>query len=203
MLAVLALLSFVPSPLLSIRAPRAPTLRPQRAAISAAFSPAYDTTIRYAAADWAKNLRTLPRSLVLRRISSPLLFNAFVTLVVCTLHAINPARPPLLVPLPHTLLGSALGLLLVFRTNAAYDRFWEARKQWGIVTSECRSLASLACREARDGTLRVQRHTISRCSATLRPSSVMGKTRTRSAQRRSSIARRGIGPLYCVSMRSS
>ena len=25
------------------------------------------------------------------------------------------------------------------------DRFWEARKQWGVVTSECRTLASLAC----------------------------------------------------------
>ena len=52
---------------------------------------------------------------------------------------------PTVIPLPHTLLSSALGLLLVFRTNAAYDRFWEARKQWGIVTTECRALASLAC----------------------------------------------------------
>ena len=34
---------------------------------------------------------------------------------------------PTVIPLPHTLLSSALGLLLVFRTNAAYDRFWEAR----------------------------------------------------------------------------
>jgi len=37
------------------------------------------------------------------------------------------------------------GLLLVFRTNAAYGRFWEARAQWGVVTTECRALASLAC----------------------------------------------------------
>ena len=47
-------------------------------------------------------------------------------------------------PLPHTLAGNALGLLLVFRTNAAYDRFWEARKVWGVITSECRALASNA-----------------------------------------------------------
>ncbi|KAM3577161.1 hypothetical protein VYU27_001077 [Nannochloropsis oceanica] len=44
-------------------------------------------------------------------------------------------------PLPHQLMSSALGLLLVFRTNAAYDRFWEARKVWGSVTNNCRNLA--------------------------------------------------------------
>ena len=31
----------------------------------------------------------------------------------------------------HALIGPSLGLLLVFRTNASYDRFWEGRKQWG------------------------------------------------------------------------
>ena len=99
--------------------------------------------MRYAAADWYKNLRTLPRSRVLQRISSPLGFNMLLTFAICTLQALRPAWCPGLVPLPHTLSGSALGLLLVFRTNAAYDRFWEARKQWGVVTSECRAMASL------------------------------------------------------------
>lgn len=36
-----------------------------------------------------------------------------------------------------------LGLLLVFRTNTAYDRFWEGRKAWAILISNARSLASL------------------------------------------------------------
>lgn len=107
------------------------------------FSPAYDTTMRYAAADWLRNVRTIPSSLVLKRIASPLLSNAMITGAICLASRLR-GLPPLL-PLPHTLLGSALGLLLVFRTNAAYDRFWEARKQWGVVTSECRNLASLAC----------------------------------------------------------
>ena len=31
----------------------------------------------------------------------------------------------------HTLLGFALSMLLVFRTNTAYDRWWEGRKLWG------------------------------------------------------------------------
>tara|TARA_B110001452_G_scaffold87505_1_gene71517 strand:- start:1263 stop:2045 length:783 start_codon:yes stop_codon:yes gene_type:complete len=141
MLLFVASLALLPSP--AVRN-RPVALGRRRDGVSSRFSPAYDTTVRYAAADWAKNVRTLPQSLILKRISSPLLFNVIITSVVCVLHTNLRALPPL-VPLPHTLLGSALGLLLVFRTNAAYDRFWEARKQWGVVTSECRSLASLAC----------------------------------------------------------
>ncbi|WAS04124.1 bestrophin family ion channel [Gloeomargaritales cyanobacterium VI4D9] len=34
-----------------------------------------------------------------------------------------------------------LGLLLVFRTNTAYDRFWEGRKAWGTIVNASRNLA--------------------------------------------------------------
>lgn len=34
-----------------------------------------------------------------------------------------------------------LGLLLVFRTNTAYDRFWEGRKCWGDLVNTVRNLA--------------------------------------------------------------
>jgi ion channel-forming bestrophin family protein len=34
-----------------------------------------------------------------------------------------------------------LGLLLVFRTNTAYDRFWEGRKCWGSIVNNVRNLA--------------------------------------------------------------
>ena len=44
-------------------------------------------------------------------------------------------------PMPHTLLGGFLGLLLVFRTNAAYARFWEARQLWGRVMGATRRLS--------------------------------------------------------------
>jgi ion channel-forming bestrophin family protein len=33
-----------------------------------------------------------------------------------------------------------LGLLLVFRTNTAYDRFWEGRKAWGALVNTVRNL---------------------------------------------------------------
>lgn len=41
----------------------------------------------------------------------------------------------------HTLLGLVLGLLLVFRTNTAYDRWWEGRKLWGQLVNDSRNLA--------------------------------------------------------------
>ncbi|WP_434686209.1 bestrophin family protein [Pseudanabaena minima] len=36
-----------------------------------------------------------------------------------------------------------LGLLLVFRTNAAYDRYWEGRKAWGTLVVNIRNLSRL------------------------------------------------------------
>jgi putative membrane protein len=50
---------------------------------------------------------------------------------------------PRLDPLGHTLLGVSLGLLIVFRTNSSYDRYWEGRKAWGTVVNASRNLARL------------------------------------------------------------
>lgn len=44
----------------------------------------------------------------------------------------------------HTLAGTVLSLLLVFRTNSSYDRFWEGRKLWGGVVNETRNLVRAA-----------------------------------------------------------
>ena len=39
----------------------------------------------------------------------------------------------------HSLLGFVLSLLLVFRTNMAYDRWWEGRKLWGKLVNDSRN----------------------------------------------------------------
>lgn len=41
----------------------------------------------------------------------------------------------------HNLLGFALSMLLVFRTNTAYDRWWEGRKLWGGLVNNSRNLS--------------------------------------------------------------
>jgi ion channel-forming bestrophin family protein len=57
----------------------------------------------------------------------------------------------------HSLLGIVLGLFLVFRTNTAYDRWWEGRKLWGSLVNSTRNFAlklnaylSLEDHESRD-----------------------------------------------------
>lgn len=46
-------------------------------------------------------------------------------------------------PAIFSLLGLLLSLLLVFRLNTAYDRWWEGRKQWGALINHTRGLAVL------------------------------------------------------------
>lgn len=41
----------------------------------------------------------------------------------------------------HSMLGFVISLLLVFRTNTAYDRWWEGRKLWGSLVNNSRNLA--------------------------------------------------------------
>lgn len=54
----------------------------------------------------------------------------------------------------YSLIGFVLSLLLVFRTNTAYDRWWEGRKKWGELVNNTRNLslkieAIVADKEAR------------------------------------------------------
>lgn len=47
-------------------------------------------------------------------------------------------------PIAHTMIGVALGLLLVFRTNASYDRYWEGRRLLGGMVIRVRDLTRQA-----------------------------------------------------------
>jgi putative membrane protein len=54
-------------------------------------------------------------------------------------------RPlPALDPLGHTVLGVALGMLIVFRTNNSNTRYWEARSHWGMLVNASRNLVRAA-----------------------------------------------------------
>lgn len=44
--------------------------------------------------------------------------------------------------LPLAVVGAALGIFVSFRTNQAYDRWWEGRKLWGRLINESRHWAS-------------------------------------------------------------
>ena len=80
------------------------------------------------------------RGSVLPRIAPQLLF-----IVACATAVV--AVDKLLLPLTHSdatpfaVIGVALSLFLGFRNNAAYDRWWEARKLWGGLLADIRSFA--------------------------------------------------------------
>lgn len=53
----------------------------------------------------------------------------------------------------YQILGFVISLLLVFRTNTAYDRWWEGRRKWGELVNDSRNLAvKIAALELDDAT---------------------------------------------------
>ncbi|OHD02515.1 MAG: hypothetical protein A2095_15390 [Sphingomonadales bacterium GWF1_63_6] len=78
----------------------------------------------------------------MRRIASevwkPLTLLFIWDCVVTLTYYVLPFRAP---SLPLTIFGSALALFLGFRSNSAYERWWEGRTLWGAMINASRSLA--------------------------------------------------------------
>lgn len=98
---------------------------------------------RYKGRDWGSILVATPASGVLRRIRHPLSFMVVWALCVATVKWLFGFPSGQSAGQIHGLLGNALGLLLVFRTNAAYQRFWEGRTVWEDLLGVSRSLARM------------------------------------------------------------
>eukprot|EP00434_Breviolum_minutum_P008823 symbB.v1.2.007782.t1/scaffold483.1/size198091/5 len=100
---------------------------------------------RYTSVDWLANLKGLSSSNLLRRILGPVLCTTSVAVVVYILSTFLPQGKFLHASTTgHALLVSALGLLLVFRTNTAYSRFWEGRQIWQQILDLGRNMARAA-----------------------------------------------------------
>jgi len=103
--------------------------------------PDVDSGMRYSSNDWVVTLLSTPRSYILQRILPHVTANVLVTLMVLYCH---PQYTWIAIPMTgHSLLASSLGLLVSFRTNSAYSRFWEARGLWTSTKATCRNLAIL------------------------------------------------------------
>lgn len=99
----------------------------------------------YDPSKWTSHLLDIEGSMV-REIMGRVTMCVGFSLVVVGLYDYGPAFfDKLAIPeTGHMILGTSLGLLLVFRTNSSYDRFWEGRKQWGGIVNETRNLARQA-----------------------------------------------------------
>lgn len=97
--------------------------------------------ITYDPKNWIRILLDFPRSPVFRTLALDVvgagLWAALVVWVETDLIKVAvPLGPAFL-----SILGIILGLLLVFRTNTAYDRWWEGRRLWGQLVNVSRGLA--------------------------------------------------------------
>jgi len=98
---------------------------------------------RYSSQDWMVNILNIFKSGMLRRVSSHLLANTIFAILVYSLTLQIPALAAcskILGPTGHSLSGAALSLLLVFRTNSAYARVYDARCIWGQLTNTIREM---------------------------------------------------------------
>lgn len=96
---------------------------------------------RYSSKDWLSCI--LPQPAVMPRISKYVVAIGLWTVFLKVTSSALKLR--LSIPIfIHTIAGSALSLLLVFKTNAAYDRSYEGRKIWGAnIVDACRGFCRL------------------------------------------------------------
>lgn len=87
---------------------------------------------------WSRIVLTWRFSTVLQSVC-PICFVA--TLWAFLIASIPAGFLPRMSPIPMSLMGTALGLLLVFRTNNSYQRLAEARNLWGRTIGLCREVA--------------------------------------------------------------
>lgn len=131
---------------------------------------------RYSASDWWHNIRSLPNSGILREIRGPLGWITAWSTVVSLVHRLlivsdvtwrkQLASHMCLGTSPHSLIASSIGLLLVFRTNSAYQKFLEGRKIWEQLLSTSRDLTRITSVYERE--IGVQRkHRVQRLLAAL------------------------------------
>lgn len=91
---------------------------------------------------WAKDLKLIFqfKGSLLRRLSKSLIGLMALTLLLTFLHHEEIFVLEISLSLPG-LLGAVIGLLLVFRNNTAYDRWWEARKILGGLVNTTRNFS--------------------------------------------------------------
>jgi len=66
---------------------------------------------------------------------------------------------------PFTLMGIALAIFLGFRNSVSYERFWEARKQWGLLLIVARNLVIKLCSQLPGSEHEALRHELTRAIA--------------------------------------
>lgn len=101
--------------------------------------------ISYQPKDWFTFIFRFHKADTLRKLAPLILSIIVYTIIVAyfELEYLNLAENSEIknISMMHSLLSFVISLLLVFRTNTAYERWWEGRKLWGQLVNSSRSLA--------------------------------------------------------------
>src|SRR6478736_4185359 len=101
--------------------------------------------LTYDSKDWFKFIFFFKRSDAIRKLLPSMIGLALLTWLVAWLELkyllVSQREDIKNISLMHSMLTFVISMLLVFRTNSAYDRWWEARKHWGALVNNSRNLA--------------------------------------------------------------
>ncbi len=82
----------------------------------------------------------IPLRYLFRKTRAEIIFVSILTIVISTVDELFQVREiaiPLSIP---SILGTAISLILAFRTGQSYSRWWEARIVWGAIVNDSRTL---------------------------------------------------------------
>lgn len=85
--------------------------------------------------------KNIPFRYIIGKIRTELILVSLYAVVVTILYKVfhfTHLAIPLSIPM---IMGTVISLLLAFRSNQAYDRWWEARTIWGAIVNDSRTLA--------------------------------------------------------------
>lgn len=101
--------------------------------------------VQYNPKDWITFIFRFHKSDTFRQLIPMMIFIGFYTFCVGYLEIVywkmSENSHLSNITIMHNMLGFVISLLLVFRTNTAYDRWWEGRKLWGALVNNSRNLA--------------------------------------------------------------
>lgn len=95
--------------------------------------------------DWFSLILNFHKSDAFRMLIPAMMGIALLSSVLCYLHIELQVITLRSTTVMHSLLGFVISLLLVFRTNTAYDRWWDGRKLWGELVNNSRNLMLKIC----------------------------------------------------------
>jgi ion channel-forming bestrophin family protein len=90
---------------------------------------------------WIRDIKHLGTSWVLQRLVRDTMLTGLYTIILSAIIIRLDLEGHRAISGTFSLLGVILSIVLVFRTNSAYERWWEGRKLWGALVNHSRNLA--------------------------------------------------------------